>query len=215
MPGTHAPVEDFATEIEDSRHLFVWCLVRYGQVPEALAIEQARQRYPDQAPGCEYEHALIFHDEPWHWAMLHVLGEGYWHQNPELAQPSLAYDTESDALCLARGESVPLLDENEYLGALAHARHMHAWTLIHQAGIAEEQAQQQALEHYAYFPPHHRWRMRVHDARAAWGGVMGALHLDDYWSQPELHTPPQAYWHASRAFVAANGIRLPGGPGSA
>jgi len=22
MPGTHAPVEDFATEIEDSRHLF-------------------------------------------------------------------------------------------------------------------------------------------------------------------------------------------------
>lgn len=145
MPGTHAP------EIEDSRHLFAWCLVRYGQVPEALAIEQARQRYPDQAPGCEYEHALIFHDEPWHWAMLHVLGEGYWHQNPELAQPSLAYDTESDALCLARGESVPLLDENEYLGALAHARHMHAWTLIHQAGIAEEQAQQQALEHYAYF----------------------------------------------------------------
>ncbi|VUL74801.1 hypothetical protein [Stenotrophomonas maltophilia] len=209
MPDTRAPVEDFTTEIEDSRHLFAWCLVRYGQIPEALAIEQARERYPDQAAGHEYEHELLFHDEPWHWAMLHLLGEGYWHQNPELLQPSLEYDTESDALCLARGEPIPLLDEDEYLGALAHARHMHAWTLIHQAGIDEGQAQRQALEYYAYFPPHHRWRMCVHDARAAWVDVMSVLHINDYWSRPELQRPPEAYWRASRAFALAQGLQLP------
>lgn len=215
MPDTHTPVEDFTTEIEDSRHLFAWCLMHYGQIAEELAIERARQRYPDQTAGHEYEHALLFHDEPWHWAMLHMKGEGYWQQHPELAQPSLEYDTESDALCLARGEPIPFLDEDEYLGALAHARYMHAWTLIHQAGIAEEQARQQALEHYAYFPLHHRWRMRVHDARAAWVDVMSVLHIDDYWSKPELQTPSLDYWHASRAFAAANGIRLLDGPGSA
>ncbi|WP_260678391.1 hypothetical protein [Stenotrophomonas maltophilia] len=57
--------------------------------------------------------------------------------------------------------------------------------------------------------------MRVHDARAAWADVMSVLHIEEYWSLPGLQTPPQAYWHASRAFVAANGIRLPDGPGSA
>ena len=81
MPSTETPVEDFTTEIEDSRHLFAWCLVHHGQVPEAQALEQARKRYPDQSPCREYEHALIFHDEPWHWAMLHMKGEGYWQQH--------------------------------------------------------------------------------------------------------------------------------------
>ena len=38
-------VDDDPDIIEDSRHLFAWCLVHYGQVPEALALEQARQRY--------------------------------------------------------------------------------------------------------------------------------------------------------------------------
>ncbi len=75
MASTDTPVEDFTNEIEDSRHLFAWCLVHYGQVPEALALEQARQRYPDQSPGRDYEHAMIFHDEPWHWAMLQVAGK--------------------------------------------------------------------------------------------------------------------------------------------
>ncbi|UXB35774.1 hypothetical protein [Stenotrophomonas maltophilia] len=213
MPNTDTPVEDFATEIEDSRHLFAWCLVHYGQVPEAQALEQARKRYPDQNPGREYEHALIFHDEPWHWAMLHVKGEGYWQQHPELAHPSLHYEAESDALCLARGEQVPLLDEDEYLGALAHARHMRAWTLVHQAGRSPDEARQEALGHYAYHPRHHRGRLQVHDPRDGWCHVMSTLHGNDYWSRPELREPPQAYWSESRAFVSVQGIRLPDPPG--
>nr|WP_229295593.1 hypothetical protein [Stenotrophomonas maltophilia] len=182
-------------------------------MPEALALEQARQRYPDQSPGREYEHALIFHDEPWHWAMLHVKGEGYWHRHPELAQPSLDYEAESDALHLARGEQVPLLDEDEYLGALAHARHMRAWTLVHQAGRSPDEARQEALGHYAYRPRHHRGRFQVHDPRDGWRHVMSVLHGDDYWARPELREPPQAYWSESRAFVSAQGIRLPDPPG--
>ncbi|WP_108269989.1 hypothetical protein [Stenotrophomonas maltophilia] len=213
MASTDTPVEDFTNEIEDSRHLFAWCLVHYGQVPEALALEQARQRYPDQSPGRDYEYALIFHDEPWHWAMLQVAGEGYWHRRPELAQPSLDYEAESDALCLARGERVPLLDEDEYLGALAHARHMRAWTLVHQTGRSPDEARQEALGHYAYHPHHHRGRFQVHDPRDGWRHVMSVLHGNDYWARPELQEPPEAYWSESRAFVSAQGIRLPDPPG--
>ncbi len=206
-------MEDFTTEIEDSRHLFAWCLVRYGQVPEVLALEQARKRYPDQSRGREFEQALIFHDEPWHWAMLHVEGEGYWRWRPEREQPSLDYEAEADALCLARGERVPLLDEDEYLGALAHARHMRAGTLVHQAGRSPDEACREALGHYAYHPRHHRGRLQVHDPRDGWGDVIRALHINDCGSRPELREPPEAYWSASRAFVSTQGIRLPDPPG--
>ncbi|CAM0121008.1 hypothetical protein SMG44B_20436 [Stenotrophomonas maltophilia] len=39
------------------------------------------------------------------------------------------------------------------------------------------------------------------------------LHITDYWSRPELREPPQAYWSECRAFVAAQGVRLPLSPG--
>lgn len=204
--------KDCTVEIEDARHLFAWCLIHYGQVPPESAREQAREFYPDQTPGCRYEREMLFHDEAWHWAMLRVVGDFYWIERPELAGASLEYDTESDALSLARGESIPLLDDAVYLGALAHARHMYAWTLIHHGSRTPEQAGQEALERFAQYPRHHRRRFDVSKARDAWIDAMLALHGSEYWNRPELSQPPDTYWTESHAFTLAQGIRLPEPP---
>ncbi|ROU09346.1 hypothetical protein [Lysobacter enzymogenes] len=204
-----ATPQDYSREIEDARFLFAWCLIRYGQVSQAQAHAQAREFYPDQAPGREYERALLFHDESWHWAMLRIVGDAYWIHRPELAEAPPEYYAEDHARCLARGESIALLDEDEYLGALAHARHLFAWTLVQHGDCAPDRARERALEQYPYRVRHHPGRFAVDDARDAWVDAMLAIHQGEYWRRPEWREPPQAYWAESQAFASAGAVRLP------
>jgi hypothetical protein len=46
--------------------------------------------YVYQSPEEPYR-GLVFHDEPWHGAMLEISGEHYWISNPKFAQPSNEY----------------------------------------------------------------------------------------------------------------------------
>lgn len=76
--------------LEAERRSFAWVLRTYGGQTPARARAEALARYPYEPPGAPYR-GLIFHDEAWHWAMLHLHGEGYWRDRPDLARPPGAY----------------------------------------------------------------------------------------------------------------------------
>ena len=85
---------EYVSYLAAERHLFAWCLVRYGGVSDADAQLKALARYPYEPPGDELR-GLIFHDESWHWAMLHLHGEQYWLSKPHLERPSPEYEHEA------------------------------------------------------------------------------------------------------------------------
>ena len=93
--------EEYCRYLEAERHLYAFVLREHGGLPEADAQKQALERYPYESADDEFR-ALIFHDEAWHWAMLHMYGERYWDARPELETPSQAYRNESYRNRLAR-----------------------------------------------------------------------------------------------------------------
>jgi hypothetical protein len=80
--------------LNDERRLFAWCLVKYGAVHPAEAQNAAERRYPYESADDPYR-GHIFHDEAWHWAMLHIFGAGYWRTRPHFKSPSPEYLSEA------------------------------------------------------------------------------------------------------------------------
>lgn len=85
---------DYIAYLEHERHMFAWCLVQYGNATPSEAMAFAESRYPYEPAAAPYR-GLIFHDEAWHWAMLRIVGEGYWKLRPELQDTPPEYRTES------------------------------------------------------------------------------------------------------------------------
>ena len=86
--------QEYALYLDHERHMFAWCLVRYGGSSESVAVVQAGEFYRYESAG-EPSRGLVFHDEAWHWAMRRAFGEQYWQARPDLEQPSADYRAES------------------------------------------------------------------------------------------------------------------------
>jgi hypothetical protein len=86
--------KEYVSRLESERRMFAWCLNTYGSIALPEAQSAAESRYPYEPAG-DSSRGLIFHDEAWHWAMLHMLGEGYWRARPELETPSPEYRVEA------------------------------------------------------------------------------------------------------------------------
>lgn len=84
------PEEEYLQDLADGRLDFAWILENVGNYSAETAKAEALERYPYQPPEDKYRW-LIFHELPWHWAMLHLYGEGYWHTYPHLQEPSDEY----------------------------------------------------------------------------------------------------------------------------
>jgi hypothetical protein len=76
------------------RHMFAWVLETYGKFSREDVQSKAISFYKYEDPGTECR-GLIFHDLAWHWAMIELYGEGYWHERPELEKPSIEYKQEN------------------------------------------------------------------------------------------------------------------------
>jgi len=76
--------DEYAAALEEERHMFAWCLVRYQGATEAAAEAAAREFYHFE-PADNPSRCLVFHDAAWHWAMLRIFGEGYWRSHPQRA----------------------------------------------------------------------------------------------------------------------------------
>lgn len=85
---------EYTAHLRDERHLFAWCLIKYGAADPVEAQNTAEGRYPYEAAN-EPHRGLIFHDEAWHWAMLHLFGEGYWLAHPDFKSASQEYRVEA------------------------------------------------------------------------------------------------------------------------
>lgn len=94
-----AEVEEgaYVASLDHERHMYAWCLARYGGFAPDVAVALAGKAYPHQPPDDAYRD-LVFHDAAWHWAMLHILGEGYWRGHPERETPSAEYRAEARRL---------------------------------------------------------------------------------------------------------------------
>ena len=86
--------DEYCRYLAAERHLYAFVLREHGGLSAAQAHQEAQVRYPYEPADDEFR-ALIFHDEAWHWAMLHLYGERYWDARPELESPSKAYRSES------------------------------------------------------------------------------------------------------------------------
>lgn len=82
--------EEYLRYLEGERRAFAWVLRTYGTLDPHRARDESLKRYPYQPPDAPFR-GLIFHDEAWHWAMLHLQGEGYWRTRPDLAHPPQEY----------------------------------------------------------------------------------------------------------------------------
>jgi len=89
--------KEYIKYLASERHMYAWCLVRYGGMSNAEAESEALDRYPYESPDTDYR-GIIFHDEAWHWAMLRLFGEGYWLPHPELVCQSREYQEETQKI---------------------------------------------------------------------------------------------------------------------
>ena len=80
---------EYLEHLARERRMFAWVLRSYGSFSAADAHDAALARYPYEEP--RDLRGLIFHDEAWHWAMLHLHGEDYWLAHPQLGSPSREY----------------------------------------------------------------------------------------------------------------------------
>ncbi|WP_433341386.1 hypothetical protein [Streptomyces sp. CA-253872] len=83
--------EEYRTYLGEERAAFAWVLEHHGSRTPAEAHAQALARYPYEPASAPYRE-LVFHDEAWHWAMLHLHGARYWHDRPELLHPPREYE---------------------------------------------------------------------------------------------------------------------------
>ncbi len=86
--------KDYVRYLVHERHMFAWCLITHGGVAPVAALTQAEVRYPFEA-ATEPFRGIIFHDVAWHWAMLALFGQRYWHSHPEFQFQSDGYRAES------------------------------------------------------------------------------------------------------------------------
>ena len=84
--------ENYVAYLTAERRRYAWTLQHQGAYPPPQAEAEALARYPYEPPDAPYR-GLIFHDEAWHWAMLHLHGENYWTTHPDLTDPPPAYET--------------------------------------------------------------------------------------------------------------------------
>ncbi|WP_257385202.1 hypothetical protein [Tahibacter caeni] len=87
----------YAEYLKHERLLFAWCLQTFADTPAAEAQEAAGTFY-EYEPASAPHRGLVFHDEAWHWAMLHIFGPFYWISRPALELPSAEYRRVSDGL---------------------------------------------------------------------------------------------------------------------
>jgi hypothetical protein len=81
---------EYVAHLNRERHLYAWCLVRFGSFDPAVAHREAELWYPYEPPSDPYRW-LVFHDMAWHWAMLKIHGANYWLEDPTLEEPSAQY----------------------------------------------------------------------------------------------------------------------------
>ena len=88
--------QEYVEYLAHERHMYAWCLVHYKGMDATLASNAAVARYPYEEPSDEYR-GLVFHNDAWHWAMLHIFGETYWVARPDLEDQSREYQDASAA----------------------------------------------------------------------------------------------------------------------
>jgi hypothetical protein len=84
----------YLKHLGEERHMFAWCMSKYGGLAPEAARAAALDFYTYEHPSDEHR-GLVFHDEAWHWAMLRLIGHEYWQKQPHLAQPSAGYEAQS------------------------------------------------------------------------------------------------------------------------
>ncbi|MFE6861583.1 hypothetical protein [Nocardia sp. NPDC057668] len=91
MAGEHDWDEDVYLQLLTSeRRSYAWVMERYGGLTSAEAKARAVAFYYYEAPDEECR-GLVFHDQAWHWAMVHLHGY-YWLNHPEWERPPAEYD---------------------------------------------------------------------------------------------------------------------------
>ena len=88
--GDPWPEEEYTRYLESERRAYAWVMRTYGGMSADQAREEAEGFYVYQPPGTPHR-GLVFHDEPWHWAMLGLKGAYYWADHPEFAHPPAEY----------------------------------------------------------------------------------------------------------------------------
>ncbi len=71
--------------LNHERQYFARALVEAGGFDEADAAREALFRYPYEPPNPD--RGGVFHDLPWHWAMIRLHGHCFWMSKPELTYP--------------------------------------------------------------------------------------------------------------------------------
>ncbi|MDT0424546.1 MULTISPECIES: hypothetical protein [Streptomyces] len=89
--GRRVNEEEYRAYLREERAAFARVLERYGSRTPDRARAEALTAYPYEPPQAPYRD-LVFHDEAWHWAMLHLHGERYWHDHPELLHAPREYE---------------------------------------------------------------------------------------------------------------------------
>lgn len=95
--------QEYLEQLKHERYMFCWCLMTYADMPVDVATAKAAAFYAYQPPG-NPNRDIIFHDEAWHWAMLHIIGEQYWLSKPEYLTPSQQYIDLSNNIDLSNKE---------------------------------------------------------------------------------------------------------------
>jgi hypothetical protein len=65
--------EGYEQYLEMERHLFAWCLIRLGGFSAESAAAESMSRYPYEPANALYR-GMIFHRDPWTWAMWRLFG---------------------------------------------------------------------------------------------------------------------------------------------
>jgi len=80
---------DYVRYLNHERQFFARALVEFGGYNAAQADREALERYPYEPANPD--RGWIFHDSPWHWAMIRLHGNCFWASQPDLTQPPHDY----------------------------------------------------------------------------------------------------------------------------
>ncbi len=83
----------YSEQIRIEKHMYKWCLIKYGSLNHELADKQANDFYNFESEDNEYKY-IVFHEEAWHWAMIKIHGENYWIVDPSLKSIPSEYKDE-------------------------------------------------------------------------------------------------------------------------
>ncbi|GAA2016085.1 hypothetical protein GCM10009839_09410 [Catenulispora yoronensis] len=83
--------DEYVRYLHSERAAYAWVMHKYGGLPPTEAKAAAEEFYYYEEPGAY--RGLVFHDEPWHWAMVTIKGSDYYTRHRELAHPPDEYGT--------------------------------------------------------------------------------------------------------------------------